>query len=187
MSELVYVSRDELAYYHHVRASPVSNEQFDQIVVHRLDRELRESSVAVCVPTAVVHSIELVVVDGCLLLLSRSVSAASRGTLDVLVVDCLRRTRVDIHMSVQHARSSATAHEGRLFVHLMSEDSSSPLLSVYCFNRDAALLWHACFPLPPDFWLGRVMLVPDGRLTALIWQPEDDRVPELLELVVLDR
>eukprot|EP01116_Phalansterium_solitarium_P016099 TRINITY_DN365_c0_g1_i1.p2 TRINITY_DN365_c0_g1~~TRINITY_DN365_c0_g1_i1.p2 ORF type:complete len:216 (+),score=32.75 TRINITY_DN365_c0_g1_i1:811-1458(+) len=165
-SFLEYVSQGELAYFNDVEqfsfftVGPFS----DRIDVRRLDRELRETSVQVCVPPTMSYRL-LVGVDGCLMVLTICDSAR---IIDLLAVDSQRRTHVDVPVSFfGRSMYRPTASEGRLFVPLLS-NSTSPQLLVYCFNRGAALLWHACFPLTRNFRFASICLIPDGRAVAAL-------------------
>eukprot|EP01116_Phalansterium_solitarium_P000528 TRINITY_DN1033_c0_g1_i1.p1 TRINITY_DN1033_c0_g1~~TRINITY_DN1033_c0_g1_i1.p1 ORF type:complete len:258 (-),score=31.47 TRINITY_DN1033_c0_g1_i1:804-1577(-) len=174
---LVYVSQDELAYFKMFPDSLRSDAQTDRVEVRRLDRDLRETSVQFCVPPSAHH--ELVVLGGRMVMVFRR-SVASVGTIDLLVVDPLLRSHVDVPMPVQREALNLTSHEGRLFVPLMSEDQQ---LVVYCFNRDAAQLWHACLPLTGNLRPSCIVLIPDGRPAALVWHAEDN----VKQPLVLDR
>eukprot|EP01116_Phalansterium_solitarium_P018686 TRINITY_DN5044_c0_g2_i2.p1 TRINITY_DN5044_c0_g2~~TRINITY_DN5044_c0_g2_i2.p1 ORF type:complete len:364 (+),score=48.70 TRINITY_DN5044_c0_g2_i2:357-1448(+) len=189
MGDLVYVSHDEVAYF-----NQYDDTEDQRIDVHCLDRNLYQTSYFV--PMLPDHEVLLVVVDGRLMVLTYNDDddddddaneedeedddddddddddcSDSFGTLDLLVLDCQHRTQV--RLPFRPASVLPAAHEGRLFVPMMSDDHRAPQLAVYCFNRDAVLLWHACFPFPADFWLRSIQLLPDGRLALLMHGPPD--------------
>eukprot|EP01116_Phalansterium_solitarium_P018688 TRINITY_DN5044_c0_g3_i1.p1 TRINITY_DN5044_c0_g3~~TRINITY_DN5044_c0_g3_i1.p1 ORF type:complete len:259 (+),score=23.67 TRINITY_DN5044_c0_g3_i1:214-990(+) len=163
VNDLVCVSQDEVAYcYDHDRLVRADGSWLCRVDVCRLDRDLRETCAQVFLPSKPWRTKQLVALDGRLLMLAYGTDE-SVGTLDLLVVGGQGRTHVDVAMHIYVSDTCPTTHQGRLFVPL---DAGLPQLAVYCFNRDAALLWHACFPLtgfPRGCW---VLVLPDGRLVA---------------------
>eukprot|EP01116_Phalansterium_solitarium_P020672 TRINITY_DN615_c0_g3_i1.p1 TRINITY_DN615_c0_g3~~TRINITY_DN615_c0_g3_i1.p1 ORF type:complete len:411 (+),score=82.71 TRINITY_DN615_c0_g3_i1:1569-2801(+) len=179
MGNLVYVSPNELAYFDMWEANPYSSDTVDRFDVHFLDRELRDTAIQVCVPTTPAKSTELVAVDGRVLVLIRSLRSQSVATLDLVSVHSQQRTHVDLPVVVSTWDCPPTAHEGRLFVPLTSNNPSAQFV-VYCFNRGGALLWHGCLPMTPHFWDFSILLIPDGRPVASMWELPDT-------LLVLDQ